>query len=204
MDSEFGTERSEVITFLKANLLFVGLLAVGLIVLGIGLIQFLKPNESVEVLSVTDSSADAHEKSVSKGITIDVSGAVNNPGVYEFSDGARIKDAIRKAGGLAEDADRDRISKEVNLAQPLQDGVKIYIPKRGDSASSSSSSSNPTGKINVNTASATDLDSLSGVGPKTVDKIVAGRPYTKVEELVSKKALGQSVFEKIKEQISVY
>jgi len=201
MDSEFGTEQSEVIAFLRKNIVVVLLGLLGLMFLGIGLIQFLTPQQKIEVLSAVDTEAlKDHEKVVSS-LVIDIAGAVKSPGVYEFPEGSRIKDAIMKAGGFAEDADRARISQELNLAQALQDGVKVYIPKVGDTKAQSTAT---TGKVNINTASDTELEALPGVGSKTVEKIVSGRPYAKIEELLAKKIVGQATFEKVKDSISVY
>jgi competence protein ComEA len=202
MESDFSAESSEVIAFIRRNALIVLLGALGLIFLGIGLIQFLVPEQKVEVLSAQDEGIEKDvEKRISK-LVIDVAGAVNKPGVYEFAEGSRIKDAITVAGGLSEDADRTRIAQELNLALSLQDGIKVYIPRVGETQAISSS--NRSGKININTAAESELDTLSGVGPKTVEKIIAGRPYTKLEELVSKKVIGQATFEKIQESITVY
>lgn len=204
MDGEFSDSQSQLIEFLRNNVMLVLLGAGGLIFLVVGLIQFLAPQQKVEVLSAVDNLSEKSESKPIEKITIDVSGAVIAPGVYEFPQGARIKDAITKAGGLSDDADREQIAKSINLAQPLQDGIKVYIPKVGDSVASSQISSNISSQININTASANDLDTLPGVGPKTAEKIISGRPFTKIEELITKKIVGQATFEKIKDKISVY
>lgn len=151
-------------------------------------------------------------------ITIDVEGAVLKPGVYKLSKDARIQDALIAAGGLSEKADRDKVAKGLNLATKVVDGGKIYIPLLGDTAlilSGNASSvqttslttgqdqTNSTGLININTASSTQLDSLPGIGPVTSAKIISNRPYANIEELTSKKAVSVSVFEKIKDKITV-
>ena len=142
-------------------------------------------------------------------ITIDVSGAVLHPGVYTLPASKRIKDAIDTAGGISNDADSDWVAKHVNLAAKVKDGVKIYIPKKGETSATLGTSNNnavsiagpESGKININTASESELDSLPGVGDVTAKKIIAGRPYSDTQELLSKKIVGPAVFEKIKEQI---
>lgn len=144
-----------------------------------------------------------------KSIQVDVSGAVNNPGVYPLMEGSRIEEAIKLAGGIAKDANTEYISKNLNLAQKLSDGSKIYIPFEGETVSSSQvgavagvNASNQSGQININTASQGELESLPGIGPVTASKIVSGRPYQSLDELVSKKVTGKAVYEKIKDLVS--
>jgi len=137
----------------------------------------------------------------SNGIKVDIEGAVGHPGVYTLADSARVKDAINQAGDLAENADRTWIAQNLNLAAKLSDGQKIYIPAVGEAGKVASEKS---GKININTASASELDQLPDIGPVRAEKIISGRPYTRVEELLSKKVVGESTFEKIKDKIAVY
>lgn len=144
-----------------------------------------------------------------KYITVDVSGAVITPGVYKLKDGSRIEDAIVMAGGFATEANNQYISKGINLAQKLVDGTKIYIPFKNEEGGSAAVTTAgvagaSTASININTASQKDLESLPSIGPVTAEKIISSRPYSKIEELVSKKIIGNSVFSKIKDQISVY
>ena len=153
-----------------------------------------------------------------KQITIDIEGAVIKPGVYKLEKDARIQDALIASGGMSDEADRGKIAKGLNLASKVVDGGKIYIPFVGETSAPAGGSSltqgsngasavmgeSTSGLININSASATELDALPGVGPATSQKIINSRPYEKIEDLVSKKAVGQSVFTKIKEKISVY
>lgn len=142
-------------------------------------------------------------------IKVDVSGAVISPGVYSLPADARIEDALKVAGGITKSADPLFLAKTINLAQKVADGMKIYVPSVGEvpqtgsaSAPNDVSSSQPT-LININTATLTDLDKLSGVGEITAQKIIDNRPYSGIEELVTKKAISRSVYEKIKGLISV-
>lgn len=149
----------------------------------------------VEVLSATDSN--------SAKIVIQIDGAVNKPGVYELAFGARVNDAISAAGGLNAEADQTRI----NLAAKVADGQKVMIAKIGEptsttSSTSSKSTTSSTSLININTGSASDLDKLPGVGPATAEKIIAGRPYSSLDEILTKKAVSSSVWQKIKDLIS--
>lgn len=169
---------------------------------------------------ITFSSDEASVAGAMRGnkITVDVSGAVTNPGVYSLDQESRVEDAIAAAGGLSGDVDRDRLEKSVNRAAKLSDGAKIYIPKVGDTQTSSNSMTGPgpvndetsynilTGlhPVSINAASQQELiDTLVGVGPSTAKKIISGRPYATLEELVAKKAMGQALFDKLKAQLTL-
>ena len=133
-------------------------------------------------------------------VYVDVAGAVQNPGMFKLSNGSRVNDALTAAGGLSEEADRDWVETTLNLAAKVSDGDKLYIPTIGQAEVKSAASD----KININTASLSQLDILYGVGPATAQKIIDGRPYSKIEDLVAKKAVSQTVFDRIKDEISLY
>ena len=145
-----------------------------------------------------------------KSISVDVSGAVNTPGVYKLNDGDRIEEAIRLAGGFSEKANSEYISKNLNLAQKLSDGTKVYVPFEGETSGGSSNTGVVAGastkntKININTASQSELEALDGVGPSYASKMISARPYSSVEELLSKNTVTKSVYEKIKDSVVVY
>jgi competence protein ComEA len=110
---------------------------------------------------------------------VDVSGAVRHPGVYELPPGARVQDAVRRAGGARASADLQA----VNLAAKVADGVQIVVPRRGAATASAGAGGAPgagaggapAGPVNLNTATEAQLDSLDGVGPATAQKILAFR-----------------------------
>lgn len=204
----------------RKNLLILGLFFVGMIFLGYGLIALLgASNSSKEIIfepgsdSTLSSEANPKQNKVDE-IVIDVEGAVLKPGIYSLVSNSRLSDALISAGGLSENADRDWLAKNLNLAVKLVDGAKIYIPRIGETLLRSASSNfegqaGITGnlasdQINVNTASEEVLDTLPGVGPVTAQKIINGRPYSSIDELLSKKTVGSKVFEQIKEKITVY
>lgn len=194
---------------LRSNLLALSLGILGIGLLLYGLIVFVGFGKSPEPLtfSADDDKADQEkEKSSSNLLVVDVAGAVNEPGVYKVKDGSRFQDAIFAAGGLSSEADSDRIARQINLAAKLTDSAKVYVPFKGEQSAGvlGAASEGATGLINVNTASAKDLDSLPGVGSVTSEKIINARPYTAIEELVKKKIVSQRVFDQIKEKISVY
>lgn len=142
-------------------------------------------------------------------IAIDIEGAVNKTGVYQLTSGARVEDAIVAAGGLSEDADLERISSSVNRAAKLSDGAKLYIPRKGDSSGSvgggqyTTSHMSGVASVAINSASQSQLEALAGIGPVTAQKIIDGRPYQTLEELVTRKILFQSTFDKLKDQLTL-
>lgn len=144
-------------------------------------------------------------------IIVHVAGAVKNPGIIELSEDSRVSDAIEKAGGLTEEAD----IKKINLAQFLEDGIKIYIPTHNEIEEENimeeeilDSSNNETNKkININTATQSDLENLPGIGESTAIKIINYRnengKFKSIEDIKNVKGIGDSKFEKIRELIIV-
>ncbi|MBO4235131.1 MAG: helix-hairpin-helix domain-containing protein [Firmicutes bacterium] len=140
-------------------------------------------------------------------IVIDISGEVQIPGVYMLSEGARVFDAIEAAGGLTKNGDIDII----NQAEPLIDGMKIYIPS-ADETSGLPRGVSSVGKqavgisysslININTASSEELQQIPGIGPSTAEKIIAYRnlhgKFSSVEELINISGIGAKTLEKMK------
>lgn len=186
----------------KGNLLPLVFGLVGLILLSYGLISSLSSSAEEPEDIIFDSS---NEKVQEAKIIIDIQGAVVFPGVYTLDTDGRIKDALIQAGGLSSDADREWVAKNLNQAAKLSDGSKIYIPRLNEQVQAQSTGTISTsGLININSASSSELDTLPGIGPVTANKIIDNRPYTAVEDLLTKKAVGQSVFENIKDKISVY
>lgn len=133
-------------------------------------------------------------------IYVDVDGAVVNPGVYKLKKGSRVFEAIKKAGGLSEDAD----TSSLNQAKFVEDGEKITIPVSNDDMSYSDGSDSKL--ININTADKTRLTELSGVGDAIADRIIEYRNKTRfssIEDIKNVKGIGDATFEKIKNQITV-
>lgn len=145
-----------------------------------------------------------------KMISVDVSGAVNKPGVYQLMMDSRIEEAIRAAEGFSESANGEYISKYLNMALKLTDGSKVYVPFEGDPTSPGGyagqgvAGTQVQSQVNINTSSQAELEALPGIGPVTASKIISDRPYQKIEDLLEKKIVGKSVFEKIKDSITVY
>jgi competence protein ComEA len=143
------------------------------------------------------------ETPVASEIQVYVSGAVNRPGVYFLSDGDRWIDAVEAAGGAADDADLEA----VNLALRLHDEDQVLVPRLGEQAVLGSSQASQDELVNINSASAAVLDSLPGIGEVRSQNIVDSRqrdgPFSRIEELVERKLIPQSVFDDIRDLITV-
>ncbi len=199
---DFDKYYEEYLPVFKKYWLPIALFLFGLILLVSGLISSLN-SKSEEI--IFKPAEDVKSAVTKRKIVIDVSGEVIKPGVYSLEEGSRIQDALILASGLSQNADRDWVSKNLNLAQKLVDGTKIYIPKQGEQIQASSQGTISTsGLININSASSSELDTLPGIGPVTAQKIIDNRPYSSVDELLSKKAVTQKVFDNLKDSISVY
>jgi len=159
--------------------------------------------KSTQTTTPIEFFSDKVEASGSATLTIDVEGAVVSPGVYTLSRGARVEDALTAAGGLSADADRALFAKTVNRAAKMTDGAKIYIPVIGTDQTSHIVGDTKNGLVSVNFATAAELDVLSGVGPVTAQKIIDNRPYQSLDELVTKKAISASLYDKLKDTLSL-
>src|SRR3990167_3970618 len=171
-----------------------GLFFAGLFLLAIGACIFFFRNsnssDDIEIISTSQGEALQGQR-----IVVHVDGAVAKPGVYELDSGARGSDAVSASGGLSDSADMTRI----NLAAKVSDGQKIYIPNIGEGVGVGEAGvEGVQSLININTATESQLDTLPGVGPATAQKIITSRPYSSPEELLGKKAVGQSIYKKIK------
>ena len=179
----------------KPYLITVGVTGIVLILVGLlGAIMVgsnLKKSE-VEIVAVEEADEDQE-------VFVNVSGAVISSGVYKLDSNARVNDALVAAGGLGAQADRLWVDKNLNLAAKVADGAKLYIPYEEEELVEAEQ-----GKININQASISELDRLWGVGEATAKKIIDGRPYGTIEELLSKKAVKANVYEAIKDEIRVF
>ena len=192
------------------------LFLLGIILIGVGV--FYSKNDAIfnsnKIEVISESTEGQGEYSE---IVVEIAGAVEKPGVYRLADGARIDDLLIVSGGLSQEADRDWVEKTINRAIKLVDGQKILIKSineqsidasanylGGNQTISSSQGSGFENLINVNTASGKELESLWGIGPVYGQSIIDHRPYSSVEDLLTSGALKKSVYEKVKELVTVY
>lgn len=176
-----------------------------------------KKNQEKNIVEIKETLPEKTEES----IFVDISGAVEKPNVYEVTPGARLKDVLIVAGGLSAEADRYFFARNFNLARFVSDQEKIHIPSVYEINSglftetsrlidyispvegNKKTATEQSLKININQASLEELDQLPGVGKTTAKKIIDNRPYAKIEDLVNKKVINKSTFERIKDLIEI-
>ena len=176
--------------------------------------------------AASQTDGEAGQDDVSAGsdglekIKVDVEGAVRYPGLYELASGSRVGDAIKAAGGTTKKAAKG----QVNLAEVLQDGQQVTVPTKGQVSAaaqsgatggsatgsatrSGSQGSGEQGKININTASASELQELSGIGESLSQRIVdyrnANGAFASVDDLVNVSGIGDARLEQIRSKICV-
>lgn len=196
------------INFSKEQKIIIGL--IGIIIISIIIYYMTQKIGNDEI--VIDNTESIEEEEIEEKIAIHMTGCVKNPGIIELEDGARIDDAIQLAGGLTEEADLTN----VNLAYKVEDGQKIYIPSIHDieekeiiqeNQEEILSEENKTGKVNINTAKQTELETLPGIGPTIALRIIEYRKengeFTDIEELKEVEGIGEAKWEQIKDFVEI-
>jgi len=156
---------------------------------------------------VASVAAEASASPTGPPLIVDVTGWVRRPGVYEFAQGDRVIDAVERAGGAKPNADLSVL----NLAAPLTDGSQVVVPKSGGGVTGATGSggtgATPGALLNINTASAADFESLSGIGEVLAAAIVDYRtengPFASVDDLEDVSGIGPATLEEIRDQITV-
>lgn len=165
---------------------------------------------------IIESDVIEQEALEEENIIVHITGAVKKQGIVEVEEGARISDVIEKAGGTTKEADLSKI----NLAYLVQDGQKIYVPSindkndlnnitedAGENVINNNNSISESEKVNINTASQTELETLSGIGPSTALKIINYRnengDFEKTEDIKKVPGIGDAKFESLKDSICV-
>lgn len=182
--------------------------------------QNLEIKEEIKTNDQIENNSNEHQLEKNENIIVHVSGAVNKEGIVELKNNSRIIDAIDKAGGLKDEADITNI----NLAYIIEDGMKIHIPSKEEKESTIivesnidsgtveqsneiKSNNNKKLKININTATKTDLETLPGIGESTALKIIEYRKekgkFKLIEDIKQVNGIGENKFNKIKELITV-
>ena len=182
--------------------------------------QNLEIKEEIKTNDQIENNSNEQQLEKNENIIVHVSGAVNKEGIVELKNNSRIIDAIDKAGGLKDEADITNI----NLAYIIEDGMKIHIPSKEEKESTIivesnidsgtveqsneiKSNNNKKLKININTATKTDLETLPGIGESTALKIIEYRKekgnFKLIEDIKQVNGIGENKFNKIKELITV-
>jgi competence protein ComEA len=177
-------------------LVLLGIAAVAVLVLAVARLH---GGEGQAVAVVEDTPAPT--RSPEPLLVVDVTGAVAHPGVYRLAAGSRTVDALLAAGGMTGEADLDALNK----AAPIRDGQRIYVPRPGETIPAGSAGSDAQLKIDVNHATAAELEALPGIGPTTAARIVrsrGGHPFTRIEELQTRGLVTARVFADIKDMVT--
>lgn len=148
-------------------------------------------------------------------IFVQVAGAVRHPGVYKVSPEERVFQAIDRAGGFSDDADRQSLS----LAAELSDGCRVYVPRTGEvapgasvtpepqPASAGQAGSTPGGAVSLNSAGLAELDALPGIGPAIAQDIITYReakgPFTSIDQLMDVPGIGPSKLEQLRPLVAL-
>lgn len=198
----------------KQKVIVVILIIFMCLIIGYYFINKTQKNDYSEFETIAEEKEQEEEIIEEDKIIVHITGEVENEGIIELEKGARISDAIEKAGGTTEEAN----IADVNLAYSLKDGQKIKIPNineedeqiikeeagediiiEGDNKKEE--------KININTANQTELETLSGIGPSTALKIINYKKehgkFNNIEDIKNVPGIGESKFENIKEYICV-
>lgn len=179
------------------------------LLLGLALWRFWPGGEPLPAEEADFQLVAQEEALAGEDIVVDVEGAVRNPGLYTLPADSRAGDAVEAAGGLSPKA----LAGGVNLAQPLEDGQQLTVPSKGGEGQASGTEGSAGaqaaagGLVNINTASAQELQELSGIGPALSQRIVeyrsANGPFSSVEELTEVSGIGEAILERLRGQVSV-
>jgi len=183
---------------------YISLLLLSSIIVGGALFYLRLPRPTpIEIIEPTPAPFTAPGE-----IGVYVVGAVLDPGVYFLPQGSRVADALEAAGGPTDGADLVR----VNLAKRVYDEEQIYVPHLGEESPplpppSGSSGGQTGGKIDINTATAEELESLPGIGPVLAQRIVdyrkANGPFAAIEDIKNVRGIGEAIFADIEDLITV-
>lgn len=167
--------------------------------------------EETSLTTMAEVATDATKERAETMIYVDIKGAVKVPGIYQLKNQQRIWDALALAGGVSEEAD----TTQVNYAQKVKDQMIIYVPKKGESVAqsletlqeSAPAQQNQEEKINLNTATEAELQTISGIGAKKAQEIIRFRdeqgPFKTVEELKNVPGIGEKTVERLKDMLTV-
>lgn len=152
-------------------------------------------------------AGDFNEEGVSEEVIVDIKGEISQPGVYELTPDARVKDVVELASGFTKDADETSI----NLAQKVHDEMIIIVPSESEADSAGNvlgeSSNSEQDKIRINYATQEEIESLSGIGPSKAEAIIQYREehgmFQSVEDLLEISGIGEKTLENFRDNIQI-
>ncbi len=182
----------------------IGLACVAVVTVGGAALWYVRSlPRAVAVTPAVAPSAVARASPTPPALVVHVAGWVRHPGVYEFAEGSRVVDAIERAGGAKQGADLAAL----NLAALLSDGQQVLVPRRGPPGSTAGTGVAANGLININTATAEQLEELPGIGPVLAQNIVDYRtehgPFATVEDLMNVSGIGEARLEELRDKVTV-
>ena len=180
--------------------------AVVLAIVSLAAVAFVELGPSGRVEVVSGPAASGSPGPSAQMLVVQVAGAVLRPGVFSLPLGSRVADAIRAAGGYSPDVDPRQAETKLNLAAKLQDAELVSVPRLGDGSGTAPPAGATSGLLNLNTATAEQLDTLPGIGPATATKIITSRgerPFASVDDLVTRKLVTASTLAKFRDQVTV-
>lgn len=140
-------------------------------------------------------------------LVVEVAGAVARPGLYRLHPGTRVGEAIAAAGGYDPRVDAIAVAANLNLAERVADGDRIVVPSRHDAtAPSHGGGTAPGGVVDLNAATAAELEALPGIGEVTAARIIAARdeaPFERVDDLRTRGLVGEKTFERLRDLVTV-
>lgn len=206
--------------FLRRYLIEIALIAISIIIAITSFSMYFSADNNISADEELEVKAPIVANNMGK-IFVDISGSVEKPDVYEVKAGTRLKDILRKAGGLSNTAEKGFFDRNYNLAQIVNDQEKIHVPSylevqmglfvepsqtvtaiRAQVQSVNSDNQIASKQIDVNVATAEELDTLPGVGVSTANKIIQNRPYQSINELIDKKIVKKNVYDAIQPLIA--
>lgn len=183
------------------------ILPLAVLIMGCAEAEELTPIDKTDLLTAGPVVVETEDVETSDTLMVFVCGEVNNPGVYEMASGDRVCDAIIKAGDFTPEADAEYL----NLAAGLTDGQRLYVPSESESEQgmpTSSDGDGDTGLVNINTATASELKTLPGIGDVKAGAIIAYREahgeYTSIEQIKQVDGIKSGLYDSIKDMITVY